>query len=106
MGLIELWNIGFFALLWNFNEWILSATLYICIGIGGLVQLLLLWKGRKKAIRWGFAALLAVLIIVCEVLYHIITGWDLLGVLFLCGGAVCMLLGAGIAALLWRLLKK
>ena len=81
-------------------------TAYGALVLGFVVQALLLAKSRTKAAKWAFAGFVVVSLVVCEVFCHAITGWARLGVLVLYGGAVCLLLGALAAALLWQLRKK
>jgi len=105
MGLSLLFEIGFLELFWTFAEWELSVMVYACVAVGFLIQALLL-KCRHRAVKWAFLVLGAVALVACELACHVITAWDILAVLFLYGAVLCLLLGAVLAVLLRRILKK
>ena len=99
----ELFEIGFFMCLFNFSNIWLSITEWFCVLVGFLIQYILLRKGRGMATKWGFPCLLLVGIIISECMVWTITGWDRLAVALIYGFIVCLMLGAVLAWLVYRL---
>ena len=105
MGLFMLFEIGFLQLFYDFSAWELSVMVYGCVILGLAVQAILFKCCRGKG-KWAFFALLGAALLACEIGYHVITGWDELLTLFFYGAALCLLLGALLAALLRALKRK
>lgn len=94
MGLIELFEIGFFSGLWDWSSSNLAILIYFCVATGFALQFILQRKCRKSEIRWSFIVLCAFGILISEYVWQSITGWDRLGVDIIYGLIVCLLLGA------------
>ena len=101
----ELVEIGLIQALFNFANIWLTLVLWVCILIGGLIQYVLLKKCTSWA-KWVFAGVLGISAIICEVLSHIITGWDLLGVLIIYGGIFVTLIGVIISTGIYHVKNK
>ena len=101
----ELLDIGVIQALFNFENIWLTLALWACIMLAGFVQYVLLKKCTSWA-KWIFAGLLGVSALICEALSHIITGWDLLGVLIIYGGIFTMLIGVIGATVIWYVKNK
>ena len=95
MGILELFEIGFFTAFWNWSNPILTILVYACIAIGAVIQFVLLRKCRKPAMRWSLIGFCGIGIIISECAWQMITGWDRLGLVIIYGFIVCLLLGAG-----------
>ena len=106
MGFIELFEVGFFAALWNWSNTILTILVYACIAIGALTQFVLLRKCRKPAMRWSLMGICGVGIIISECIWQMITGWDRLGLIIIYGFVICLMIGAGITTAVSMLRKR
>ena len=100
------WEIGFFHTLINFNSPVVSAIAWASLLLGAGTQLLILKKAKKKAIRWAFMVILAVLLVAAECACQIIIGWDLMLYLILYGAVLLMFVGAGLCAIVAMLLGR
>ena len=98
MGLIELFEIGFFTAFWNWSNPILTAAIYFCVAVGVIFQLVLQKKCSKPSMRWSMIVLFALGIIISECAWQVITGWDRLVIDIIYGLITCLLLGAIITA--------
>ncbi len=101
----ELWEIGFFHLLVNFENAWLSVACWGCILFGFAVQTLLFAK-CKGPVKWVFGGVVLAAAVAGEVLSHIITGWDLLGLLLIYGAFVCCLVGVLAAVAVARIRQR
>lgn len=97
MGITELFEIGFFTAFWNWSNPILTALVYSFVIVGAILQIILQRKCRKSKTKWLQIAICGVAIVICECLWHAITGWDRLAIDIIYGLAICLLLGAIIA---------
>lgn len=106
MGIIELFEIGFFTTLWDWSNFPLTMTVYSCIALGCIIQGILQKKCDNSNLRWLFIGLCAIGIIVCECIWHMITGWDRLGLDFIYGFIICLLLGSIIVIIISKYMYK
>lgn len=97
MGIIELFQIGFFTAFWNCSVPILTILMYLCVVAGFTIQFILQKKYCKSAICWSAIILCILGIIISECVWQSITGWNRFGVDIIYGLNVCLLLGAVIA---------
>ena len=100
MGLMELFEVGFFTAFWNWSSPILTALVYFFAVVGAVLQLMLLKRCRKSALKWLLAGICGTGILISECAWHTITGWDRLAVDIIYGLLVCSLLGAVITAVI------
>ena len=102
----ELIEIGFLDGFFAFDVQPLNLFIWACMLAGFLIQYMVLKKGKRPYIKWIFPALLLVGIAVCEYLTWVIIGWDLLGILIVYWGVVCLAMGAGVAWIVSKLRKR
>lgn len=105
MGIAELFEIGFFSLIWNWSAPFAAALIYACILGGGLLQIVLQKKCKKTA-RWLLIGACGIGAIICECVWHSMTGWERLGLVFIYGYIICMMLGAVITAVILSVRSK
>ena len=98
MGITELFEIGFFTAFWNWSNPILTVLIYAFVIVGVMIQIILQKKCRKPKMKWLLIGICGVGIIICECLWQVITGWEKLAIDIFYGLAICLLLGASIAA--------
>ena len=105
MGIIELWETGFFHAIFNFATPFVSISFWVCLLIGCLIQFLINHKSQSKWIRASFVLILFCLILLFDVLCFVITGWDRLIYMYLeyCLIAICL---GGSWMLVFHKLKK
>lgn len=106
MGILELFEIGFFTALWNWSNPILTILVYACIAIGALIQFVLLKKCRKPAMRWSLISICGIGIIISECAWQMITGWDRLGLVIIYGFIACLLMGAAFTTAVSMIQKR
>ena len=106
MGIIELFEVGFFTAVWNWSNPILTLLIYVCIAIGALVQLVLTRKSRKTVARWSLIVILGYAIILSECVWHTVSGWERLGLVIIYGFIICLTLGAGITTAVSMIRKR
>ena len=94
MGIVDLFEIGFFMAFWNWSNPILTLLVYFCVMIGSVLQILLQKKCRRSIMKCLLIGIYSIGIIISECLWHTITGWDRLAVDFVYGFVVCLWLGA------------
>jgi len=105
-GLFELIEIGFFEGFWNWSNPILTLLIYLCVILGAAVQYILLKKCQKPVFRWAVIGLCTAGILISESALIFITGWDRLGIHFLYGFTLCILLGAVLMTGILQVKKK
>ena len=103
MGFAELFEIGFFTAWIIPSNFGLTAAIYVGVAISFALQYLLLQKCRRAAARYWTYFLDAVGILLCEILWHTVTGWDRLAVDIVYGFFVCLLIGHLIALPVFRI---
>ena len=101
----EMYEIGMFHAFFSIEAWQITIPLWICVALGFMVQYVLLKKITIYA-RWIFAAVITLLVILCEALSHIITGWDLFGLLIIYGGVFALFIGIIIATITYKIRNK
>ena len=106
MGFMELFEIGFFSAFINWSSLWLSALIYVCIALGFAVQYLLLKKCRSVGARCWTYTIDAIGILLCEVWWHTVTGWDRLGADIVYGFFVCLLIGHLLALTVYRIRRR
>ena len=94
MAFFELFEVGVFNALLNWSNPILTAIVYAAILIGILIQLFLHRKYRGSNRRWSLLIVCVVGVVISECAWHMITGWERLGVDVVYGAIVCIMLGA------------
>lgn len=99
MGIIELVEIGFFEAFYNFSNWILSLLIYTFMFAGFGIQFLLMRKSPNSNLKWVFLVFLTVDAIIFEILYQVMSGWDLFAILILYGLMLSCMMGAVISTL-------
>lgn len=106
MGIMELFELGFFTAFWNWSNPFLTVLVYLFVLIGSLIQLLLQKKCRKIPTRMSLIGICIAGIIFCECVLQTIIGWDRLGIHIVYGLILCVLLGASMTLLGSFLIKK
>lgn len=94
MGIFELFEIGLFTALWNWKNPILTIIVYTCVFVGVLIQMIIDRKYKGSIKQWSFLIVCLVGTVISECLWHMITGWDRLGVDIAYGAIICMMLGS------------
>ena len=92
----EMFSIGMFHAFFSTEAWQITIPLWICVFIGFIIQHILL-KKVQSYLKWIFAFILAIVLITLEGLSHIITGWDLFGLLIIYGGVFAVSIGVILA---------
>ena len=100
MGIVELFEIGFFTAFINWSNSLLTVLVYAFVIVGGVIQIILSNKCRNPIMKWSLMGLCGVGIMICECLWQTITGWDRIAVDFVYGFIICLLLGAVITAII------
>jgi len=98
MGLVELFEIGFFTALFNYTNIYLSLMVWLCVAVGAVLQHFF-QKSSHSFVRWGLPVACIFGVLMCEGTAAVTTGWDRLAVYIIYGLLVCLLLGAGISVL-------
>lgn len=106
MGIVELFEIGIFTAFWNWSSPILTALLYSCVIVGGILQIILQKKCRKPILKWLLMGLCGFGIIISECLWQVVTGWDRLAIDIFYGLMICLLLGATITTVIPALSRR
>lgn len=106
MGFAELFEIGFFTAFINWTNFGLTAAIYACVALSFVLQYLLFKKCRRAVARYWTYALDLIAILICEVWWQAVTGWDRLGVDIIYGFFVCLLIGHLLAATVYWIRKK
>jgi len=101
MGIVELFEIGFFTAFFNWSSPFLTLLIYLCVTFGVLLHILLHKKCKKQPLKWLLIGLCGVGVVACELLHQAITGWDRLAVDILYGAVLCVLIGAVITAIVF-----
>ena len=94
MGIVELFEIGFFATFLDWSNPFLTAFVYAFVIVGVIIQIILQKKCRKPKTKWLLIGICGVGIAICELLWQTITGWDRLAIDIFYGLAICLLFGA------------
>jgi peptidoglycan/LPS O-acetylase OafA/YrhL len=97
MGITELFESGFFTMLWNWSNPVLTVLVYGCIMIGVILQIMLRKKCRSSIMKWSLMGICLVGIIVSECAWYVVSGWERLGIMVMYGFVLCVMLGAIIA---------
>ena len=101
----EMYEIGMFHAFFSTEAWQITIPLWICVALGFMVQYVLLKKITIYA-RWIFAAVIILLVILCEALSRIINGWDLFGLLIIYGGVFALFIGIIIATITYKIRNR
>ena len=94
MGIVEIFEIGFFSAFWHWSVPGLTVLVYLCVFVGVVLQSVLQKRCRTPAMRWLVVELCGIGVIVSECLWQSASGWDRLGIDLLYGSILCILLGA------------
>ncbi|MBQ6835800.1 MAG: hypothetical protein IJO47_01965 [Clostridia bacterium] len=92
----EMFSIGMFHAFFSTEAWQITIPLWICVIAGFVIQYILL-KKVKSYFKWIFVFILGIAVITLEGLSHIITGWDLFGLLIIYGGVFAVSIGVILA---------
>ena len=92
----EMYENGMFHAFFSTEAWQIMIPFWICVFIGFIIQHILL-KKVQSYLKWIFAFILAIVLITLEGLSHIITGWDLFGLLIIYGGVFAISIGVILA---------
>ena len=103
MGIIELFDVGVFTALFYWANPFLTIIEYLCILVGMLIQWFLYKKYNHSKTRWALMIVGVIGIIICECVWHLITGWERLALDVVYGGIICIMIGAGILAFIYKL---
>lgn len=103
MGILELYELGFFTALFYWANPVLTALEYAFLALGFGAQFFLQKRKPERGIRWGLMALCGIGLLLCEGLWHTVTGWDRLPVDIGYGMILCVLLGAAASAFVFWL---
>ena len=109
MGVIELFEIGFFMAFWNWSTPILTVLLYFCVVVGFVLQFILEKKYRKSAVRWAILGFCICCIFISECVWQFSRDQicsDIINVDILYGSIMCLLLGVIIAMLISNFRNK
>ena len=79
---------------------------YVFIVVGAVIQLILLKKCRNPVSRWSLIGICGIGIVISECAWQMITGWDQLAIDIIYGIIVCLVIGAGIAAVTSMIRKR
>lgn len=105
MGIIELFEVGIFHALWNWSSPILTLIVYSGFLTGMLIQFFFRKKHKPASSKWHFIYFCLASIVLCECVWHMFTGWERLTVDIAYGVVVCMILGALILELGYKMRK-
>lgn len=94
MGFFELFEVGVFYALLNWSNPILTAIVYTSVFVGIFIQFFLYRRYKASNKRWSLLISCLVGTIISECAWHMITGWERLGVDVVYGSIVCIMLGA------------
>ena len=103
MGIVELFEIGFFSAFYRWSVPVLTALVYLCVFAGAALQFVLEKRCRRPAMRWLIVGLCGIGAVVSECLWQAVSGWDRLGIDILYGFVLCVLLGAAAVKLAFAL---
>lgn len=106
MGFVELFEIGFITVFWDFSTPILSISAYLCLFFGSVIQLSFLEKIYNRIWRLSLLEISVIGIVICECVWHTITGWDRFIVDWVYLLFVSVFLGSGITTLIYHFHKK
>ena len=106
MGFIELFEVGFISVIWDFSTPFLSISFYLCLFFGVVIQLGFLEKIYKRIWRLSLLEISIIGIIICECVWHMITGWDRLVVDYFYLLFVSVFLGSIITTLIYHFRKN
>jgi len=106
MAFLELWEIGYFHVPFQWDNLFLFFIFWGLFLIGALIQTLLLSKANTKTGKFGFPIILCAFCIVLETACQLITGWDRLVWLVFYGFALTLLFGAILSILLRMIQNK
>ena len=105
MGLLELFEIGFFTALWDISNPYVSIPIYLCVLIGFSIQSFLLKKCQTRRMQLSLFILSILGLVVSEYVWHCITGWDRIVVDIVYGLILCLLLGEFFAVIAHKFSK-
>ena len=106
MGIAELFEIGFITVFWDFSTPILSISAYLSLFFGCVIQLGFLEKIYKKIWRLSLLEISVIGIVICECVWHTITGWDRFIVDWVYLLFISVFLGSGTTTLIYHFHKK
>lgn len=101
----EMFSIGMFHAFFSTEAWQITIPLWICVITGFVIQYILL-KKVKSYLKWAFAFILVIAVITLEGLSHIITGWDLFGLLIIYGGVFALFIGVILSIIIYFIKNK
>lgn len=101
----EMFEIGMFHAFFSTEAWQITIPLWICVIAGFAIQYILL-KKVKSYFKWAFAFILTIAVITLEGLSHIITGWDLFGLLIIYGGVFALFIGVILSIIIYFIKNK
>lgn len=100
MAIWTLFELDFFTCFLDWSNFYLTIPMYICLVFGFVIQFMLFRKSKKIIWRWFLICLCGIGIIISEITWHILSGWDKLAAAIICGGIICILLGAILAVII------
>lgn len=100
MGIVELFEVGFFTAFWNWSNPLLTVLVYACVLVGTIFQGIIQKKSRKPILKWLLLCICGIGMIVSEFAWQRITGWERLGVDFVYGFLICVFLGVLLAKII------
>ncbi len=109
MGIIELFEIGFFAPFWHWSTPILTALMYFFVVVGLALQFILEKKSRKPAVRWAIFGLCICCIFISECVWLFSKdqmGSNSINFYIIYGSIICFSLGVIIAMLISNFIRK
>ena len=97
MVIIELFNTGLFYMFLGLSEPYVWIPAYFCLVFGLITQFILLKKCHKKFWNKLILVMGFIGVVICECIWHLVTGWGKLIVTMVCLLFTTLLLGAVIA---------
>lgn len=105
MGFFELFEIGFIGLFFTLSNLYLTLPMYIFLALGFAVQFLVLNKRIKLIFRFATVIALSVCVILCEILWQSITGWERLAIDVAYMLVLCLIIGVLFAFTVYYIIR-
>ena len=106
MVIIELFNTGLLYMFLCFSEPYIWIPAYFCLLLGLIIQFVLLKKCQKKFWHKVIFVMGSIGIVICECLWHLVTGWGKFCVIMVCLLFIAFLVGTVIARIVYFIETK
>lgn len=101
----EMYEIGMFQTFFSPGTWQITLPLWMSVGVGFAAQYFVFEK-VESYFKWLLAFISILVIVLFEGLSHILTGWDLFGLLIIYGGVFAAFMGIVAASMVYLIKKK